>query len=261
MNANPSSRAPHRHRHHWWYVWVPLAAATMWFGTVLALLITWLRSGRPHYVSMADDQNIAYISDVAADFLKPLFVTGCAITAVGFFLSLSIERWARHDGRLLPNMRRREKVMSTLAIIWSFIGGVGLILLSIFDTKRHPRLHRVFLLIFVVGTALSAIFTIIEFRWLDKTYGSRYRALRGGYIFKTVFAVILIALAIAFGALLDSSDPDSGAIIEWTIAFLYTFYLLSFWWDLRQSGGLSKGELGPEHLESTGMRERGGPTM
>lgn len=82
--------------------------------------------------------------------------------------------------RLLPNMRRREKVMSTLAIIWSFIGGVGVraslrqfvviangifiqvILLSIFDTKRHPRLHRVFLLVFVAGTAFSAIFTIIE---------------------------------------------------------------------------------------------------
>lgn len=89
----------HRHRHHWWYVWIPIAAAVMWFGTVLALLITWLAQGRPHYVSMSPGQKIAYISDVAADILKPLFIVGCAITAVGFFLCLAIERWLRHDGR------------------------------------------------------------------------------------------------------------------------------------------------------------------
>ena len=64
--------------------------------------------------------------------------------------------------RLLPNMYKRERVMSTLAILGAFIGGMGLILLSIFDTKRHPSLHRVFLLVFMVGVALSAIFTIIE---------------------------------------------------------------------------------------------------
>lgn len=67
--------------------------------------------------------------------------------------------------RFLPNMRRREKVMSVLAILGAFLGGVGLILLSIFDTKRHPKLHRVFLLIFVVGAALSAIFTVVEVRF------------------------------------------------------------------------------------------------
>ena len=61
------------------------------------MLITWLASGRPQYVSQ--DGSIAYISDVGADFLKPLFITGCAITAVSFFLSLSIGMWLRHEGR------------------------------------------------------------------------------------------------------------------------------------------------------------------
>ena len=56
-------------------------------------------------------------------------------------------------------MRTREKVMAGFAIAWSFIGGCGLILLSIFDTKRHTTLHRVFLLVVIVGVALSAIFT------------------------------------------------------------------------------------------------------
>lgn len=64
--------------------------------------------------------------------------------------------------RLSPIMRRRERVFGALAVLGSFIGGMGLILLSIFDTKRHPSLHRLFLLIFMIGVALSALFTIAE---------------------------------------------------------------------------------------------------
>jgi hypothetical protein len=59
-------------------------------------------------------------------------------------------------------MRRREKVFNALAVLGSVVGGAGLILLSIFDTKRHMQLHRGFLLMFMVGVALSAIFTCIE---------------------------------------------------------------------------------------------------
>lgn len=101
MNSQSHQTQPrtHRHRHHWLYVWIPGFTAFIWFGTVLALLVTWLASGRPHYVSMSPGQSIAYISDVAADFLKPLFVVACAITGVGFFLSLLVERWLRHSGR------------------------------------------------------------------------------------------------------------------------------------------------------------------
>ena len=55
-------------------------------------------------------------------------------------------------------------MLSILAIIGSFIGGCGLILLSIFDTKRHPSLHRVFLLVFILGVGLSAIFSVMEVR-------------------------------------------------------------------------------------------------
>lgn len=61
-------------------------------------------------------------------------------------------------------MRRREKVYAVLAIVSSFIAGVGLILLSVFDTARHSSLHRLFLLIFMVGVILSAIFTVVEVR-------------------------------------------------------------------------------------------------
>ncbi|EIW57442.1 uncharacterized protein TRAVEDRAFT_169230 [Trametes versicolor FP-101664 SS1] len=234
---------PHAH-HHWLYVWIPLFGAFMWFATLWALLITWLASGRPHYVSQ--DGNIAYISDVGADILKPLFIVGCVITGLSFFLSSAIERTLRHQGRLVANMRRRERVLASLAVFFAFVGMCGLILLSIFDTKRFTKQHRVFLLVFIVGVGMSAIFTVIEYRWLSRDF-VELRKLKTLYIVKGTIAAILILLAIAFAiALFEATDP--GAILEWTISFGFTFYLLTFFFDLRMSKGVHKGELSRERL-------------
>lgn len=227
----------------------------MWFGTLLAMLITWLATGRPRYVSM--DGKVPYISDIGADILKPLFIVGCSITAVSFFLTLFIERYLRHSGRLMPNMRTRERVFGTLAVFGSFIGGSGLILLSIFDTKRFSSLHRLFLLIFMIGVALSAIFTIVEYRWISKDFRG-VRQLKAGYWMKAIVAGILIILAIAFAVELFN-NVDVGGILEWCIAFGFTLYLLTFHFDLRQSKGVHKGELRPENISrrrAWSMRQR-----
>jgi len=210
--------------------------------TVLAMLITWFAQGRPRYVSMEPGQRIAYISDVGADILKPLFIVGCGIAAVGFFLSLAVERWLRHEGRLHPNMRRREKVMSSLAIFSSFIGGGALILLSVFDTKNHVTAHRVFLLFFALGVVLSAIFTVMEYKWLDKEYGADLIRLRAAYIVKAILGGMLVILAIAFGVLLNRNQ-EAAAVLEWIITLHFTAYLLTFWYDLHQSKGVRRGEL------------------
>jgi hypothetical protein len=132
-----------------------------------------------------------------------------------------------HIHRLMPNMRRREKVCGTLAVIGAFIGGAGLILLSIFDTKRFTSLHRLFLLIFMVGVALSAIFTIVEvslqcfkvqylvahlvqYRWISKDF-KYVHELRVGYLTKAVIAGILIVLAIAFAITLYTRTQVGGS--------------------------------------------------
>ena len=159
------------------YVWIPAFTASIWLCTLLTMLITWSATGEPHYVTM--DGTIPYISDIGADILKPLFIVGCSITGVGFFLCLVIERWLRHSrryvmavvvcaprtdypSRLVPAMRRRERAFAALAIFGSFVGGVGLICLSVFDTKLYTSLHRVFLLVFILGVGISAIFSVGE---------------------------------------------------------------------------------------------------
>ncbi|EMD31336.1 hypothetical protein CERSUDRAFT_89211 [Gelatoporia subvermispora B] len=156
-------------------------------------------------------------------------------------------------------MRRRERVFSGLAILGSFIGGAGLILLSIFDTGRHPSLHRVFLLVFIVGVGLSALFTIAEYRWISHDF-VEVRKLKIAYVMKGIIAVILILCAIAFAVTLYVA-PNVGAILEWVIAFGYTFFLLTFVYDLRMAKGVHKGELSRQRLLAMRQSGEGGEAM
>jgi len=217
----------------------------------MTMLITWLATSRPHFVTQ--ETEMAYISDIGADYLKPLFVTGCTITAICFFLSLVIERWLRHSGRLVPAMRTRERVFGILAIIGSIMSGVSQILLSILDTKRHPTTHRICLLLFIVGLILTAVFTVAEYRWISKDFLG-YRQLRVAYLAKAIIVGILVILAFAFGACLVKK-LQAGAILEWVIAFGITLYLLTFVYDLRMSKGVHKHELSRENLTGNQMRE------
>jgi len=212
--------------------WVPIVCSLAWLITLLVLVITWAAQGKPHYSS--EDGSIPYISDIGADVLKPFFIVGCVFTAFFLVFTLLAERWLRHRGYLTHDVYVRQKTLAVLAIIGSIIGGLGLILLSIFDTKRHPRLHDIFLGIFMLGVALSAIFTIAEYFSLSKH--NRYNsALRYSAMAKAVVAGILIILSIAMAACLGKGYNDTGAVLEWLIAFGFIFYPLTFWIDLRKA--------------------------
>lgn len=64
-------------------------------------------------------------------------------------LGMIAERWLRHTGRLARNTSFGQKLLSTLSIVFAIIGAAGLILLSIFDTYRHPRVHDAMLVVFM----------------------------------------------------------------------------------------------------------------
>lgn len=130
------------------------------------MLSYWSALGRPRYASMADTQSFAYISDIGASTLKPWFIAGSVVTTLFLDLALASERWLRHNGRLVKNVTTTEKVLSALSIICAIVGTVGLILLSVYDTLRYPRLHDVFLALFLGGYIFSAIFTCWEYQRL-----------------------------------------------------------------------------------------------
>ncbi|KAG7289549.1 hypothetical protein NEMBOFW57_005920 [Staphylotrichum longicolle] len=213
--------------------WItPILAGLVWLATLLGLLLYWIVSAdRVHYSSMDESQTIAYISDVGAAELKPLFIAGCVLTTVLLDLSFGFDRWLRHRGRLAPNTTVGEKVLSGLTIVFAIIGTVGLILLSIFDTARHPKLHDVFLLLFIAGYVLSAIFICWEYQRLGKNY-REHRVLRLSFYIKLSFVIVEILLAVAFVACTFTHHYNAGAVLEWVIAFIFSFYVFSFYIDL-----------------------------
>lgn len=213
--------------------WVfPILAGVIWLGTLLGLLLFWVVDDHKiHYASEADSQSIAYISDVGASRLKPLFITGCVLTTLFLDISFGADRWLRHKGRLVPNTTTGEKVLSGLTIVFAIVGTAGLVLLSIFDTLRYPRLHDVFLLLFIAGYVLSAIFICWEYQRLGIRY-REHRVLRISFWIKLSFVVIEILLAIAFVACTFTGNYNPGAVFEWIIAFIFSFYVFSFYVDL-----------------------------
>ena len=195
------------------------------------MLIVWEVEGHPHYASMEATQNIAYISDIGAEGLKPLFIAGCCVTTIFLDLSFAAERWLRHTGRLAKNLHVTEKVLSAFSILFAVAGTAGLILLSIFDALRHKRLHDGFLLLFIAGYVISAIFVCAEYQRLGIHF-REHAVLRFSFWAKLAFILIEIALAIAFGSTMFTSKRNVAAVLEWVIALVFTFYVLTFFIDL-----------------------------
>ena len=200
------------------------------------MLIVWEVEGHPHYASMAANQRIAYISDIGAQGLKPLFIAGCCVTTVFLDLSFASERWLRHTGRLARNLGVAEKVLSVLSIIFAIAGTAGLILLSIFDTLHHPRLHDGFLLIFMGGYVVSAIFICAEYQRLGLNF-RQFRVLRFGFWVKLLFILVEICLAAIFVGCSFNKKQNVAAVFEWIIALVFTFYVLTFFIDLLPAFG------------------------
>lgn len=223
--------------------WVfPLISATVWFSMILSMLVYWLAKDSPHYSYMTSSQHIALISDVGASDIKPWFIVGCVISTIFLDLSLLSERWLRHSGRLVPNTSSKERWLAILSILAAVLGTVGLILLSIFDVAKHHRMHDVFLLLFMVGYVLCAIFICWESQLLGVRF-RQFRSLRISFWMKIVVIMLEIGLCIGFGVCEVRSYDNTGAVLEWIIAAVFTIFVLSFLPDLWPAAHTRKGEL------------------
>ncbi|KAI1429440.1 hypothetical protein F5Y12DRAFT_796363 [Xylaria sp. FL1777] len=213
--------------------WIlPVISGLVWLGTLLGLFLHWVVDTHERlYPSEQGNQTIAYISDVGASELKPLFVAGSIITTIFLDAAFIADRLLRHKGRLVPNTSLAEKILSGLSIFFAFVGTIGLTFLSGFDTARYPRLHDIFLVLFILGYLVSAIFLCIEFQLLGKKY-RQHRVLRLSFWVKLIFVIVELGLAIGFGVLSKQHNYNRAAILEWIIALIFTFYVLSFAIDL-----------------------------
>ncbi|WOO78295.1 Protein sfk1 [Vanrija pseudolonga] len=231
------------------YIYVPLITALVWLAGLLALISVWARDGKPKYA--LKEASIVYVSNVAGKH-KAIFIPITCVTAVGFVLSLVLERWLRRVDRLPTDIRKREKILNWLAILCATIGGIALILLAIFDNFNHSSVHWSMAAIFIVLTSLSAILQTGQVWSLHKDHPDRKSLLRNSII-KLIILFFGVAGAIAFAALYGvchgSSLPrkkhsaktcnrvtSGAAAMEWAIAFILVFFFLTLVADLWPAG-------------------------
>ena len=132
----------------------------------------------------------------------------------------------------MPEKRKRERVYAVLAILGSFIGAAGLICLSVFDTKNYESLHRIFLLIFILGLGISAFFSVIEvrapsptpahdetkrnvpghvlqYKWLSRDYKD-VQKLQFAYVLKAIIVAALFVFSVVFAVTIFTNTDVGG---------------------------------------------------
>lgn len=195
------------------------------------MLLTWVCDGKPHLQAMSAGQTVPYISDIGAtSWGKPLFITMGTITVVVFDLGFIAERWLRHTGRLTHNTSNFQKFLSVVSILAAIAGAVGLICLTIFDTLNHHTLHDTFLVVFIAGYVISAIFICWEYQRLGIAH-RQVRILAYSFWIKLAFIIVEVGLAIGFGVTERNHSYNTSGVLEWIIALIYFFYVLSFFID------------------------------
>ncbi|KAJ5325195.1 Frag1/DRAM/Sfk1 [Penicillium brevicompactum] len=219
--------------------WVfPIVAGCVWIATLVAMLGAWAADGKPHYTTMSHGQTIPYISHIGAEGIKPLFIAGSAVTVVFMDLSLLAERWLRHAGQLAKNRGRFDKACAIGSIAFSVTGALGLILLSIFDAKRHHNQHYGFLIMFIASYVISAVLICLEYIYIGLYYRPQARILLVSFGIKALFVIGELGVAIGFGVCMGAKTKNRknvAAVLEWVAALIFAFFVFSFVIDLLPS--------------------------
>ena len=88
-----------------------------------------------------------FISDIGAQHLKPLFITGSCITTVSLDLSILSERWFHSQKSIVEKKSRLNKIFAVLSIGAAVVGTLGLVLLSILDVVHYKTIHQTLLIV------------------------------------------------------------------------------------------------------------------
>lgn len=118
---------------------------------------------------------------------------------VTWSLTLLSERWLRHIRRIPGSLHKRETRFDIVSVVFGILGGVALLLLSIFDAVNYTNVHWSMTAIFVCAVAISALFQTLETMSLERDHVDRAH-LRRAAILKLTIVVLALSGAIAFGA-------------------------------------------------------------
>ena len=211
---------------------LPLICGTSWIITLLSLLIFWLAEGRPRYPGQINP--VAFISDIGAFDLQPLFITGGIISSLTLTATIISVHYARRERRLSTQepgdeQPQFEKWVSILACVFDVAACPCRICITLFNNHAHPSLHHTFLFLTLAGTALSCIctaFVLWTEMWEGPAKGSKL--LRRSCVFSNSLLVVEVLLGSTFTGLIWTGQSKSAGFFEWAMAFVFTFYFWAF---------------------------------
>ncbi|KAL8792385.1 MAG: hypothetical protein Q9195_004998 [Heterodermia aff. obscurata] len=217
---------------------LPLVSGAAWSITLLALLICWLAEGRPRYPSQSNPY-VAYISNIGAFRLKPLFIAGAILTSTTLVATIITVHLAFHQHRnRQPDLfsERRwwyTRIFSIMACIFALASCPVQICLPIFDNHRRPQTHQILLSLSLLGTGLTAFCTTTTF-WAEmwpppsKEENPHEIRRRRSIIVSNALFITEVVLAVLFFAFLFKSSYRVAGILEWVMSFLFTGYFWAF---------------------------------
>ncbi|KAF1963239.1 hypothetical protein CC80DRAFT_294 [Byssothecium circinans] len=204
----------------------PVVAGTSWFVTLAAMLLTWIGRGCPHYPGQQNPY-VAFISDIAAFQLKPLFLVGSLTTASCFIATVVAVHASRYDRHMYGiEDVAWKRWTSTMAMLSGVVAGLGLTLLAVLDTFRFHTEHAVLLLVCLIGLSLSMVLTTVVY-WDQAWKPTPFRRLRTYCVTGTVIVFVDFALGVGFYTLLQLLYWRTAGVLEWVMAFTGAFYLFS----------------------------------
>lgn len=232
------------------YYIIPLIAAAVWWGMLIAMLVCWLAQGHPMYPFMGSgDQKLVYISDIGATNLQPLFIACAGFQAIFFVGTFLAEFILRKQRKLQPYVSSKQAIWQWVSIVSSVIGQIGIICVAVFNLVHHHNTHYLMVVVFIVFCAIAIVADIINTfifgNFPQRLSPDHEKVIFGShkwanlymvsFFLKCFWLVTALVFVILFAAFMGENLEYYSAVFEWLISFWYGFILIMWLIDLYPS--------------------------
>lgn len=253
------------------YYIIPLVCMAVWWGMLIAMLVCWSAQGRPIYAFMGGSyQDPVYISDIGATNLQPLFISCAGFQAIFFEGTLIMELVLRKKRKLQPYVSTKQPKFAITSVVCGAIGQLGILFVSIFNTKNFHSVHLSMVGIFIAFVFFACLFnffnTFIFGHYPQRLSPDHEKVIFGQYrwanvymvsfFLKLLWLVVALVFAILFGVFMKTGKSSLSAIFEWLISFWYGFLLLMWSIDLVPSAVKHYKRTHPSEYPDNGMAFR-----
>ncbi|CAK9440971.1 uncharacterized protein LODBEIA_P48400 [Lodderomyces beijingensis] len=228
------------------YYLIPIVAFVVWWGMLIAMLACWGAQGRPIYSFMNNHQDPVYLSDIGATNLQPLFISCAGFQGIFFVGTLIVGMYLRKAHKIQPYISHHQPRLAIASIICAAIGQLGILFVSIFNTKNFNNVHLTMVGIFIAfcffacccDFGITYIFGTNNSK-LDPSHpvtvfgkSNRANLYYIGFVLKIIWLLAAICFAAAFGYYMKHDQDSKSAVFEWLICFWYGLLLILWAMDL-----------------------------